>query len=50
MAARLGQERAPLGDDVSRRPAGDDADVGSRLVVDAAQPQVGDRARGGLDG
>src|SRR5437588_1128271 len=35
--ARLGEERAPLGDDVPGRAAFDQADVGGRLVVDPAQ-------------
>ena len=35
-AARLGAQHAALGDDVRGRAAGDDADVGRRLVVDTA--------------
>ena len=50
LGARLRLERAPLGDDVAARTADDRADVRGRLVVDPAEPQVGDRLRGGLDG
>ena len=47
--ARLRLELAPLGDDVARAAAADQADVRGRLLVDPAEPQVGDRARRGRD-
>ena len=47
--ARLRLELAPLRDDVAGAAARDRADVRGRLLVDPAEPQVGDRARGGGD-
>jgi hypothetical protein len=38
-----------LGDDVARRSALDQADVGGRLLVDAAESEVGDGAGRGRD-
>src|SRR5581483_4094442 len=49
MAARLRDERASLRNDVPRRATGDDPDVRRRLLVHAAEPQVRDRLRRGLD-
>ena len=49
VGARLGVERAPLRNDVPAVPPWIDADVGSRLLVDPAEPEVGDRARRGRD-
>ena len=42
LRARLGEEGAPLRDDVPRGPAVDDADIRRRLVVDTAEAEVGD--------
>ncbi len=47
--AGLGVERAPLGDDVRRGAAGDRADVRRRVLVDPAEPELGDRTRRGGD-
>src|SRR5206468_9452284 len=44
--ARFGTQRAPLGDDVPGASALDQPDVRGRLVVDTAEPEVGDRTRG----
>ena len=46
MRPGLGTQRAPLRDDVASAASLDQADVRRRLVVDASQPQIGDRARG----
>ena len=46
MRARFRLEHAPLGDDVARRPARDQADVRRRLLVDPAQPRLGRVDRG----
>src|SRR5919109_2792407 len=43
---RLSVERAPLRDDVAGGAAADDPDVRGGLVVDTAEAQIGDRARG----
>src|SRR5207248_7762213 len=47
--ARLGDERAPFRDDVRGRAAADLADVRGRLLVDPAEPHLGDRAGGSGD-
>src|SRR3954451_18441524 len=44
--ARLGRELAAVGHDVPARAALDQAYVGGRLLVDPAEPEVGDGARG----
>ena len=49
-AARLPFELHPLGDDVGRRASGDDAEVGGRLGVDAAEAHVREGAGDGDEG
>src|SRR6266487_568936 len=50
VAAGLGGERAALGDDVPGRTAVNLADVRGRLLVEAAEPEIGDRTRSRGDG
>src|SRR5215212_1732283 len=45
MAARLGRERAVLRHDVAGRAAADLADIRGRLLVQTAEPKIGDRPR-----
>ena len=47
--ARLPDEPAVVGDDVHGDASLDHADVRGRLLVDLAEPEVGDRARRGRD-
>src|SRR5439155_25885606 len=46
VGARLGEERAPLRDDVSGGATADDADIRRRLLVDTSELEVGDGLRG----